>query len=401
VSESYDLVVVGAGIVGLASTLALLEQEPGLRIAIVERHDRVAAGQSGHNSGVLHAGVYYKPGSYKARLCRAGRLRMIDYCERMGVAHRLCGKLVVATTEPEVERLVALETRARENGLEGLEMLAPDQFAAVEPHARGLAALRVPESGVVDFGEVCAAMAQDLVDRGVTFRMRSTLLTATEREGRLQLALRNGSLRAKGLLNCAGLWSDEVARACGVRFGARVVPFRGEYWKLREDRRDLVRALIYPVPDPALPFLGVHLTRDVHGVVDAGPNAVFAFAREGYTRGDIDLAHLVKTLTHPGFLPMARQHWRHGLSEMRRSLSPRRLLADLQRLVPELRLEDLEPAPAGVRAQVVGADGALVDDFLFASGPRSVHVLNAPSPAATASLAIGDEVARRVLEELF
>ena len=400
-SENWtaDVVVVGAGIVGLASARALLRAEPSLRVLVLERHDRVAAGQSGHNSGVIHSGIYYRPGSLKARLCREGRARLLEACRGWGVEHRVCGKLIVATDEAECERLGALEERGRENGLEGLERLGPGAMREIEPAVGGLEALRVPEAGVVDYAEVCAALAADLREVGARIVLGATVESVVPRDGGLEVRSSAGTARTSGLLNCAGLWCDEVARRSGARVDLRIVPFRGEYWKLRPERASLVRALVYPVPDPALPFLGVHLTRDVHGVVDAGPNAVLAFAREGYRRRDVDLAHLLRTAAFPGAWRLARRQWRHGVGEMRRSLDPRRLLADLRRLVPSLEREDLEPAGSGVRAQAVDSRGQLLDDFHFVHGERALHVLNAPSPAATASLAIGDHVARRFLED--
>lgn len=394
----FDLVVVGAGIVGLAAARAVLRREPGLRVVVLERHGQVASGQTGHNSGVIHSGIYYKPGSLKARLCRAGRARLIEECAARGVDFHLSGKIIVATSEPELERLDGLLDRARENGLEGVERIGPDAMRAIEPEVAGLGALKVPEAGVVDYGEVCAMLAEDLREAGVEIRFGWRVDAAHPQGGGLKVVTPHGSVRTRALLNCAGLYCDEVARRSGADVDVRIVPFRGEYWLLKPERAGLVKALIYPVPDPAFPFLGVHLTRDVHGVVDAGPNAVLALAREGYTWGDLDVAHLAKTFAFPGALRLFRKHWRQGLDEMRRSFDLDRLVGDLQRLVPAVRKEDLVPTHAGVRAQAVGRDGALLDDFHFVDGPHAVHVLNAPSPAATASLAIGEAVADRVQE---
>jgi (S)-2-hydroxyglutarate dehydrogenase len=396
--DRVDVTVVGAGVVGLASARALLEREPMLRLRVLERHDRVAAGQSGHNSGVIHSGIYYKPGSSKARLCREGRSMLIDACRQWGIEYRICGKLIVATDEAEKDRLVSLLARGNENGLQGLRLLDPPAMRAIEPEVGGVQALHVPEAGVVDYAEVCAALAEDLRRRGARILLAEPLLEVRADEGCLVVRTPSTVTRTRALLNCAGLWSDDVARRAGTGVDLRIVPFRGEYWKLRPERAHLVRHLIYPVPDPALPFLGVHFTRDVHGVVDAGPNAVLAFAREGYTRRDVDLVHLARMATFAGAWRLLGRQWRHAYAEMRRSLDPHRLVADLRRLVPAIRLEDLEPAPAGVRAQAVDAQGRLVDDFHFLQGPRSLHVLNAPSPAATASLAIGAYVAERFLE---
>lgn len=394
----FDLVVVGAGIVGLAAARAVLRREPSLRIVVLERHDGVAAGQTGHNSGVIHSGIYYKPGSLKARLCRDGRARLIEECTARGVEFRLSGKIIVATTEAEDERLDGLLERGRENGLEGVERIGPDRMREIEPQVAGRAALRVPEAGVVDYGEVCAMFAEDLREHGVEIRFGWRVDSAHPQGGGLKVVTPRGTVHTRALLNCAGLYCDEVARRSGARVDVRIVPFRGEYWLLRPERADLVKALIYPVPDPDFPFLGVHLTRDVHGVVDAGPNAVLALAREGYTWGDVDVAHLAKTFAFPGALRLFRKHWRQGLDEMKRSFDLERLVRDLQRLVPAVQPDDLVPTHAGVRAQAVGRDGKLLDDFHFVDGPHAVHVLNAPSPAATASLAIGEAVADRVQE---
>lgn len=397
--ETCDVVVVGAGIVGLATARALLQRDPALRIRILERHDRVAAGQSGHNSGVIHSGIYYRPDSLKARLCREGRTQLLEACAAWGVAHEVCGKLIVATHPREQERLAALHARGVENGLEGLERLGPAAMRAIEPQVGGLEALRVPQAGVVDYGQVCEALAEELRARGVPIDLGAPMLAARSEDTAVEVRTRHSRIRARALLNCAGLWSDDVARRCGAEVDVRIVPFRGEYWKLRPQSADLVRHLIYPVPDPALPFLGVHFTRDVHGVVDAGPNAVLAFAREGYRRRDLDLLHLLGTAAYPGAWRLLRAQWRHAWSEMARSLDTRRLVVDLQRLVPALRRGDLVRAGSGVRAQAVDAHGRLLDDFHFVSRPGALHVLNAPSPAATASLAIGAHVADRFLEE--
>jgi L-2-hydroxyglutarate oxidase len=392
-------VVVGAGIVGLATARALLEREPGLRLCVIERHGVPAAGQSGHNSGVIHSGIYYKPGSHKARLCREGRARLLEYCATMGIEHRVCGKILVATDEAAVGRLESLVQRGRENGLAGLEWLEADRIRDVEPHAAGLAALHVPEAGVVDFGEVCARLHEELAGRGVDFQFGTTLEAAAPASGGVEIETARERLSAGRLVACAGLYADEVARRSGLDPRARIVPFRGEYWIVSEEAAGRVEALIYPVPDPELPFLGVHLTRDVHGTVDAGPNAVPAFAREGYTRRDVDLRHLAGLALWPGAWRLAWRQRRYVGGEMVRSLSRHRTAERLRLMLPSLRDEHLLAGRSGVRAQLVDPDGRLVDDFRFAGDGPMLHVLNAPSPAATAALAIGAHVADRALDD--
>jgi L-2-hydroxyglutarate oxidase len=394
----FDVVVVGAGIVGLATTRALLDRDPGLRICVLERHMNPAQGQSGHNSGVIHSGIYYAPGSFKAELCRQGRSRLLDFCAQYGVEHRLCGKILVATDAADLDRLKRLFERGKENGLEDLRWLAPEQITEVEPEVRGLAALQVPEAGVVDFGEVCAALYRDLVQRGVKFRFASPLMSARANGDAIDVRTVSGGLAAGRLLGCAGLYADEVARRCGLQLDARIIPFRGEYWTLRPSATGLVRALVYPVPDPELPFLGVHLTRDVHGMVDAGPNAVLALAREGYSRSDVDLAHLAGLAFWPGVWRLAWRQRRYVGGEMLRSMSRHQTARKLRLMVPALADADLTTGGSGVRAQLVDADGSLVNDFRFAGEGPMLHVLNAPSPAATASLAIADHVAGRFFE---
>lgn len=382
---------------GLASARALLDRDPALQVCVVERHARVAAGQSGHNSGVIHSGIYYRPGSLKARLCRQGRALLLEFCGESRVPHRICGKILVATSAIERARLADLWTRGEQNGLQGLRWLEAGDIAEFEPQARGVAALLVPEAGVVDFGEVCAALERELVGRGVRFVYGERFVQARAHADAVEIRTASGDLSAGRLLGCAGLWADDVARRSGFAQPARIIPFRGEYWALRDDAAARVRALIYPVPDPALPFLGVHLTRDVHGAVDAGPNAVPAFAREGYRRADVDAGFLVSLVSWPGAWRLAWRQRRYIGGEVRRSLSRRETVRSLRRIVRGLQPSDLRRGPSGVRAQLVDPDGRLVDDFRFAGSGPVLHVLNAPSPAATASLAIGAHVAERLL----
>ena len=393
------VVIIGGGIVGLATALALRESSPDAPLTVLEKESEVGRHQTGHNSGVLHAGVYYPPGSLKARLCADGRARMEAFCATHGVPFTRCGKLVVATREAELPRLETLRERAVANGL-AVEVLDRDALREVEPHAAGLRALRVPESGVVDYGEVARAMKAALIAQGVAVRTGQSLRGVRRMNHALVLETGTGEVESDFVVNCGGLHADRLARRFGLDPGIRIVPFRGEYFHLSSAGAAKVRALIYPVPDPDLPFLGVHLTRGVHGTVEAGPNAVLAFAREGYRRRDLSPGDLIEAFAFPGFWRMAARWWRTAAYEWRRSLDPGLFLRDLQRLVPSLTRDDLRPGGSGVRAQAVDRDGRLADDFLFVEGPRSLHVLNAPSPAATASLAIGREIARRARERM-
>ncbi|MCB9897008.1 MAG: L-2-hydroxyglutarate oxidase [Planctomycetes bacterium] len=407
-SRRVDLVVVGAGVVGLATARALHARRPEASLLVLEAEGAVGRHQTGHNSGVVHAGLYYEPGSLKARLCRAGRAALLELCAARDVPHEVCGKLVVACDDVEHARLDALEARGRANGLVGLERLDARQLGEREPHVRGVAALFVPETGIVDFGAVARALADELRTAGVEVRTDAALLglagadgAAGTRPGPLRLATTAGEIEAGFVVACAGLQADRVARGLGADPGATIVPFRGEYKRLVPARRGLVRRhLIYPVPDPAYPFLGVHFTRTVGGEVEIGPDAVLALSRHGYRKGDVDREDVLEMLKSGGVRRMLLQRWRRGLSELLRARSRGLSLAAMRRLVPELRDGDVEPARCGVRAQAVRPDGTLIDDFHMVRGPRSLHVLNAPSPAATASLAIGGHVAEQALDDI-
>jgi L-2-hydroxyglutarate oxidase len=393
----FDVAVVGGGIVGLATARALAAARPGRRVAVLEKESEVGRHQSGHNSGVLHTGVYYKPGSLKARLCCSGRAAMERYCAEKGLPVAPLGKVIVATQEREKEALRRLLDRAQQNGVR-CDLVGPERLREIEPHAAGLEALHVPDAAVLDYGAVCRSLASDLEQDGHMV-LRGARVTAWKRVGaELAVSTSAGELAARKLVNCAGLQSDRVAALDGASTppSARIIPFRGEYRLLTPRAANLVRALIYPVPDPAFPFLGVHFTRSVDGQVECGPNAVLALAREGYDSRAPVLADLLDTLAWPGFRRLARRHLRMGLAEAWRSFSARAFARAAQRLVPEVRAEDLLPAPCGIRAQAVDRSGALVDDFLLVEGQDVLHVLNAPSPAATASLAIGAEVAARL-----
>jgi L-2-hydroxyglutarate oxidase len=394
---AVDVAVVGGGLVGLATarTLAGGGQSGaiGRRIMVLEAEPRVAAHQSGHNSGVIHSGLYYRPGSLKADNCVAGREAMYRFCAERGIPHERTGKLVVATAERELPALAELERRGRANGLRGLRRLEPAEVREREPHVRAVGALLVPETGIVDFARVAEAMAEDVRAAGGTVRTGVRVLGCRREAGGLVVETSGGVVRARVLVNCAGLQSDRVAARCGVVPDVRIVPFRGEYWTLAAARRDLVRGLVYPVPDPEFPFLGVHFTRRIDGAVEAGPNAVLAFRREGYRWADVSPRDVAAMAAWAGTWRMAARYWRTGLGEAWRSLSKRAFVSALRVLVPDLRARDLAPGGAGVRAQAVLPDGRLLDDFRIVENDRMVHVLNAPSPAATASLAIGARVA--------
>jgi (S)-2-hydroxyglutarate dehydrogenase len=391
-----DVIIVGGGIVGLAVALEITKRLPRLRLVLLEKEGRVGRHQSSHNSGVIHSGIYYKPGSLKARLCVEGAKAMVDFCRTHGIAHEVCGKVIVATREEELPRLEELRRRGEANGLAGLRTIGRDELREIEPHAHGLRALAVPSTGITDYSAVCEKYAELICAQGGAI-FASAAVTGIKRKSKeIVVETRRGSFSSKFLINCAGLFSDRVARMAGDEPDVRIVPFRGEYYDLVPARSSLVRALIYPVPDPQFPFLGVHFTRRISGTVDAGPNAVFAFRREGYRRSDFNLRDLASSLAFPGFLRMAARHWRNGLDEFRRSFSKPLFVQALQRLVPEVREDDLVPAGSGVRAQAIRRDGALVDDFQFVPSHRMLHVLNVPSPAATASLVIGREIVRSV-----
>ncbi|HYM77906.1 MAG TPA: L-2-hydroxyglutarate oxidase [Candidatus Dormibacteraeota bacterium] len=388
----YGVIIIGGGAVGLGVALEITRRFPRQRLLVLEKEDRVARHQSGHNSGVIHSGVYYKPGSLKARLCVAGAAAMVEFCREYGIPHNVCGKVIVATREDELPRLEELRKRGEANGLTGLRMIGPEELHEVEPHAAGLRALVVPSTGVTDYALVCEKYAELITAAGGTV-LTSARATRIQRSAdEITVETSQGAFSTDALINCAGLFSDRISRMAGDDPGVMIVPFRGEYYDLVPERASLVRALIYPVPDPRFPFLGVHFTRRITGKVDAGPNAILALAREGYRHTNISVRDLTTSLAYPGFWRMARQHWRNGLGEWHRSLSKSAFVRALQRLLPEVSEPDLVPGGSGVRAQALKSDGALVDDFQFVPSGRVLHVLNVPSPAATASLTIGKAI---------
>lgn len=388
----HDVIIIGAGAVGLGVALELTRRFPRQRLLVLEKEDRVARHQSGHNSGVIHSGVYYKPGSLKARLCVPGAAAMVEFCRLHGVRHSVCGKVIVATEQDELPRLEELKRRGEANGLTGLRLIGPDQLREIEPHATGVRALLVPSTGVTDYAAVCEKYAELISGNGATVLTSASARAIRRSASEIVVETPRGAFSANALINCAGLYSDRICRMAGDEPGVMIVPFRGEYYDLVPERASLVRALIYPVPDPRLPFLGVHFTRRITGKVDAGPNAILALSREGYRHRDINLCDLASSFSFPGFWRMARSHWRNGLCEWHRSLSKPAFVRSLQRLVPEVKAEDLVPGGSGVRAQALKPDGTLVDDFQFVPSGKVLHVLNVPSPAATASLTIAKAI---------
>ena len=392
-----DLVIAGGGIVGLATAYRFLERFPERRVTVLEKEANVAEHQTGHNSGVLHSGIYYKPGSLKAENCRAGKLAMEEFCEEHNIPFERCGKVIVAVDESELPALERIYERGLANGV-ACEMIGVERLGELEPHAAGIRAIHVPESGIVDYREVCRTLARLIVDRGADLRFDSRIFGIEHESDSVVVETTTGTVTGELLVNCTGLQCDRVTRLGGVEPEAKIVPFRGEYFELKPEAQSLCRNLIYPTPDPKFPFLGVHFTRMIHGGVECGPNAVLAFAREGYRKRDINLRDLCESLTYIGFLRMASRHWRTGMGEMWRSFSKRAFVKALSRLLPDIRCEHLQPAPAGVRAQALSTDGTLVDDFLVQSHGRVVNVGNAPSPAATASLNVGRLVVGRLAE---
>lgn len=396
----YDVVVVGAGIVGLATTYRLLEADPSLRVVVLEKELRVATQQTGHNSGVLHSGAYYKPGSLKAKTAVAGRSSMVKFCETHGIRYDVCGKVIVATDAAEAARMHDLFERAERNGVRA-ELIGASRLRELEPHAAGIEAIHVPDTGIVDYVEVCEVLASVVSEAGAEFGFGDRVTAVENRDTEVRVTTTSGDFTAKLLINCGGLQSDKVAELdAAIDDGTHIVPFRGEYYEVVEGRRSLVRNLIYPVPDPSFPFLGVHLTRMIDGTVHAGPNAVLAFDREGYSWSDVSLAQLGANATDKGLWRLGRKHWKTGAGEIWRSVNKRAFVKALQRLVPDLGLDDLEKSAAGVRAQALRPSGELVDDFALVSRGRAVHVLNAPSPAATASLEVGAAIVAAALPQL-
>lgn len=388
----YDVGIIGGGIVGLATAMALVKSGVN-SVVVLEAEDKLAAHQTGNNSGVIHSGLYYKPGSLKALNCVSGREALYRFCREQGIAHQACGKLVVATSEDEIAALGALEKKGIANGLKGLRRLGKAELKEYEPHVAGIAGLWVAETGIVDYVKVCEKYAEIITAGGGEIRLNFRITQVKKNRQELILHSGHDEVRCRNLVNCAGLHSDRVARMCGVKPGLQIIPFRGEYYNLVPERHGLVRNLIYPVPDPRFPFLGVHFTRRIAGGVEAGPNAVLAFKRQGYKKTSFSLRDAAQFALYPGFWAMGLKFWKMGMGEFYRSFSKKAFVRALQRLIPEIQSDDLQPGGAGVRAQALEANGFLVDDFRIKEAERMVHVLNAPSPAATASISIGESIA--------
>lgn len=396
-STIYDVAIIGGGIVGMATAMALTNQAH-TRLIVLEAEDHLAAHQTGHNSGVIHSGIYYKPGSLKARNCVEGRLALYQFAEEHNIVHDRCGKVIVATEEKELPQLDNLYKRGVANGIEGIRRLSPEEIKEYEPHAAGIAGLHVPVTGIIDYKQVTACYGQIAEEGGATVVTSTRMVGLRKLPDELVIETNQGPIQCRNLVNCAGLQSDRVARMCGVDPGLQILPFRGEYYDLVPGRTNLVNNLIYPVPDPTFPFLGVHLTRMIHGGVDAGPNAVLAFKREGYQMFDISIRDVAEYATYLGFWRMAMKYWKTGFMEYYRSFSKKAFVHALQRLVPDLREEDVERSGSGVRAQALAPDGKLLDDFSIVEAEHMIHVLNAPSPAATASIAIGKSIAGMIIK---
>jgi len=393
-----DLTIVGAGIIGLATAYAVSQRFPHLKVTILEKEPDVAQHQTGNNSGVLHAGIYYKPGTLRAKLCVQGVRQMTDFCDTHGIEYQRCGKLIVAVTEDELPRLKTLLERGIANGVQGLRQMNQAELHEIEPFAAGIAAIHSPNTGIVNYKAVSRKLRDLLHERGIEVQLTQKVILISHRQNLLNVITSNFELQSKHLINCGGLYADSIGNMMGVTSEIRIIPFRGEYFLIRKEKHNMVRGLIYPVPDPSFPFLGVHFTRVIRddGIgVEAGPNAVFAFAREGYRFSKINLSETADALGFVGFRRLAAKYWRTGLNEMRRSLSKPLFVKSLQRMMPSIQANDLVPGGAGVRAMAIHRSGEIVDDFYIVDSPKALHVLNAPSPAATASFAIGEYIAQQ------
>ncbi|KRF51848.1 hydroxyglutarate oxidase [Bacillus sp. Soil745] len=394
----YDFAIVGGGIVGLSTGMALYQRFPNAKVVVIEKEAVVADHQTGHNSGVIHSGIYYKPGSFKARFARQGSKSMTEFCRMHGIDHDICGKVIVATKPEELPLLDDLFSRGLQNEL-AIQRIGVEELKEIEPHVNGLGAIRVPQAGIVNYRQVSEKMADIIRGNGGEIKLNTKVEKIDEDSDEVIIATNNGTIKARIVINCAGLHSDRIAAAAGYKTDMKIVPFRGEYFKLKPEKRFLVNHLIYPVPNPKFPFLGVHFTRMISGEVDAGPNAVLSFKREGYKKTDFNAKDLTEVLSYKGFWKLARKFMKEGMDEYVRSFSKKQFTKSLQELIPEIQEDDLIPAPSGVRAQALQDDGNMVDDFHIIMGKRTIHVCNAPSPAATASIEIGKEVVTRIPEQ--
>jgi L-2-hydroxyglutarate oxidase len=396
----YDVVVIGAGIVGLATALQLKKAKPSLNVLVLEKESKVAAHQTGNNSGVIHSGIYYKPGSLKAKNCMEGYHQLIDFCKEQNIPYELCGKIIVATSESELTALDNIYKRGLENGLEGLRYIDSAEIKAIEPETYGVRGIVVPQTGIVDYKVVAEKYAEVFKSLGGEIKFNTKVIGVKSVVGGVEVKTNSETITSRLMVNCAGLYSDKIAAFTIPDLEVKIIPFRGEYYSLRKDKRSMVNHLIYPVPDPNFPFLGVHFTRRIDGEIEAGPNAVLAFAREGYKKSKINLAELFESLTWSGFIKVAKKYWKTGFGEMYRSFNKGAFTHALQKLMPAIQSSDLVPGGAGVRAQACDKDGGLIDDFYIKELPGQVHVLNAPSPAATSSLAIGKSISELALKQL-
>lgn len=394
-----DVVVIGGGIVGLATAYQLLKEKPNTKLILLEKEEKLAAHQTGHNSGVIHSGLYYKPGSLKAVNCIRGYDMLVDFCQKENIEYELCGKVVVATKEEELPQLEMLRNRGEENGLNGLKDLSPEEIKEIEPHCTGLAGIRVPQTGIVDYTAVAIKMAEKIREAEGEIITKQRVKKITRTSGEIHVHSQDETYSTSLVINCAGLYSDKVA-SMTEDHNLKIIPFRGEYYELKEHKRHLVKHLIYPVPDPNFPFLGVHYTRMIGGGVEAGPNAVLAYAREGYTKSKVKGAELLESLFYPGFIKVATKYWQTGLGELYRSYSKKAFTKALQALIPEIQEDDLIPGHSGVRAQACDKDGGLLDDFKIIEGDKVINVVNAPSPAATSSLSIGLTVSEMAIKKM-
>lgn len=395
--RNYDLIFIGGGIVGTASALQLL-QKKNLRILLIEAEDSLARHQTGNNSGVIHSGLYYKPGSLKALNCTRGREMLYEFCQSHSIPFDRCGKIVVATDESEIPALRMLEERGIANGLVGIKRLTKEEIKEYEPYANGIEALYVPQTGIVDYVAVTNKYARLIMKNGGEIKLNAKASSIQVNCNEIVVITEDDEFKTKYLVNCAGLFSDKVARMSGINPDVKIIPFRGEYYELKKEKQHLVKNLIYPVPDPQFPFLGVHFTRMIHGGIEAGPNAVLAFKRTGYKKTDIDLSQIAEMIFYSGFWKMAKKHYRMGIEEFRRSFSKKLFVKSLQKLIPDLTEDDIVPGGSGVRAQALDRDGKLLDDFRIIQTDKMIHVLNAPSPAATASLSIGDTISDMIIK---
>jgi (S)-2-hydroxyglutarate dehydrogenase len=394
----YDVIVIGGGIVGLATALKLTEKKKDIKLMLIEKEVKLCAHQTGNNSGVIHSGIYYKPGSLKAINCRKGYRQLIDFCDHHNISYELCGKVIVATQQGQISGLENLYNRGLENGLKGLRMVSEGELHEIEPHVRGIQGIVVPETGIINYTAVSQKYNQLILQNGHNIQLGEKVLKIVPTNKSVKVETDKGNYETRLIVNCAGLYSDKIARMTGQHIDVKIIPFRGEYFKIKKEKHHLVKNLIYPVPDPNFPFLGVHFTRMIEGGIEAGPNAVLAFAREGYKKLQISLPELTETLIWPGFQKVAARYWRTGFGEMYRSFSKSAFTRALQQLIPEIEKNDLEAGGAGIRAQACDRNGGLIDDFLIYENAHAVNVCNAPSPAATSSLSIGDTVSDLVLK---